>query len=46
VVQFFLKLVTLAKWGRQKWIRTLERLGELRKDIKESVAKQLCMDYI
>jgi len=32
--------------GRQKRIRMLERLGELRKDIKESVAEQRCMDYI
>jgi len=42
--QFFLKLITLAKWGRQKRIRTLEWLGELRKEIKESAKEQLCMD--
>jgi len=42
VAQFFLKLVTLAK----KDMNALEWLGELRKDIKESAAEQLCVDDI
>jgi len=40
LARFSLKLITLAEWGRRKRVRTLELLGELRKEEKESAAEK------
>ena len=47
VARIFLKLVTLAKWGRPKKDTNAGVAGRiLRKDIEETAAEQLCTDNI
>jgi len=42
VTRFFVKLITLIKWGRRKRIQTLERLGEEEEWTKVTVLRNNC----